>query len=199
MTGFLTAAAKRRGVTALYALAVVGLATSLAGCYRPRMTQEVYPNDYRERHPITLKERERTVEVFVGRNRGGLTPSQRADVLSFAQVWRREATSGIIVDVPRGGPTDRAAADSVREVNSILAASGVPRNAIYVHSYEPPESALASIKIRATRPMRVPIDTALAALERRTMRNGFLLMALQWLALHRDRLDAIIAGPPAAR
>ena len=147
MTGFLTAVAKRRGVTALYALAVVGLATSLAGCYRPRMTQEVYPNDYRERHPITLKERERTVEVFVGRNRGGLTPSQRADVLSFAQVWRREATSGIIVDVPRGGPTDRAAADSVREVNSILAASGVPRNAIYVHSYEPPESALASIKI----------------------------------------------------
>ena len=28
--------------------------------------------------------------------------------------------------------------------------------------------------------MRVPIDTALAALERRIMRNGFLLMALQW-------------------
>ena len=62
-----------------------------------------------------------------------------------------------------------------------------------------PERAGAADEKEATRPMRVPIDTALAALERRIMRNGFLLMALQWLALHRDRLDEIIAGPPAAR
>ena len=102
MTDFLDTIAKRRGATALRALAVVGLATSLAGCYTQRVAQqEAYPNDYRERHPITLKERERTVEIFLGRNRGGLTASQRADVLSFAQLWRREATSGIIVDVPQ--------------------------------------------------------------------------------------------------
>jgi pilus assembly protein CpaD len=147
MTSFPTAIAKRGGATALRALVVVGLATSLAGCYTQRVTQEVYPNDYRERHPITLKERERTVEIFLGRNRGGLTPSQRADVLSFAQFWRREATSGIIVDVPQGGPTDHAAADSMREVHSIFAASGVPRNAVYVRSFKPENSSLTSIKI----------------------------------------------------
>jgi ADP-ribose pyrophosphatase len=62
-----------------------------------------------------------------------------------------------------------------------------------------PQYAGAADEKEATRPMRVPIDTALAALERRTMRNGFLIIALQWLALHRDRLDAVIAGPPAAR
>jgi ADP-ribose pyrophosphatase len=62
-----------------------------------------------------------------------------------------------------------------------------------------PERAGAADEKEATRPMRVPIDTALAALEQRTMRNGFLLMALQWLALNRDRLDAIVAGPPVAR
>lgn len=62
-----------------------------------------------------------------------------------------------------------------------------------------PERAGAADEKEATRPMRVPIDVALAALERKTMRNGFLLMALQWLALNRDRLDAIVAGPPAAR
>ena len=33
-------------------------------------------------------------------------------------------------------PTDRAAADSMHEVQSILAASGVPRNAIYVRPYK---------------------------------------------------------------
>jgi ADP-ribose pyrophosphatase len=62
-----------------------------------------------------------------------------------------------------------------------------------------PERAGAAHEKEATRPMRVPIDAAIAALERRTMRNGFLILALQWLALHRDRLDAMVAGPPAAR
>jgi ADP-ribose pyrophosphatase len=62
-----------------------------------------------------------------------------------------------------------------------------------------PERAGAADEKEATRPMRVPIDIALAALERKIMRNGFLLMALQWLALNRGRLDAIVAGPPAAR
>ncbi len=87
----------------------------LAGCYETApIAAEIdptYPIDYRDRHPITLKEGEHSVQIFVGRNRGGLTPSQRADVAAFAQLWRREATSGIIVNVPHGGPTDRAAAE----------------------------------------------------------------------------------------
>ncbi len=139
MTAFLATIVKRHGAMALRALAVVGLATSLAGCYSQHVAQQEppYPNDYHERHPITLKEREHTVEVFIGRNRGGLTPSQRADVLSFAQIWRRDSNSGIIVDVPRGGPTDRAVADSMREVRSILAASGVPDKAVSARAYRP--------------------------------------------------------------
>jgi pilus assembly protein CpaD len=76
-----------------------------------------------------------------------LSPAQRADVLAFAQLWRREATSGIIVEVPTGGTTGQAAADSMREVHSIFAASGVPRHAVYVRNYRPADTALASIKI----------------------------------------------------
>jgi ADP-ribose pyrophosphatase len=62
-----------------------------------------------------------------------------------------------------------------------------------------PERAGAADEKEATRPMRVALDTALAALAHGTMRNGFLLMALQWLALNRDRLDAIVAGPAVGR
>lgn len=148
MTGLHKAIVGRRPRAALRLLAAGGLAAMLAGCYQSTPVAEArYPFDYRERHPITLKEGEHTVEIFLGRNRGGLTPAQRADVLSFAQLWRREATSGIIIDVPRGGPTAHAAADSMREVHSILAASGVPRNAVYLRSYRPSPSALASIRI----------------------------------------------------
>jgi pilus assembly protein CpaD len=148
MTPVHTAIMGRRGRAARRLLAAASLAALLGGCYqRPQVAQEIYPTDYRQRHPITLKEGRHTVEVFLGRNRGGLSPSQRADVLSFAQSWRHEATSGVIIDVPHGGPTDRAAADSLREINSILAASGVPRHAIYLRRYYPSRTSLASIKI----------------------------------------------------
>jgi pilus assembly protein CpaD len=143
-----TAIAARGAQAALRLLAAGGLALMLAGCYdKTPVAQAEYPTDYRLRHPITLKEGERTVEVFVGRNRGGLTPMQRADVLSFAQLWRREATSGIIIDVPKGGANEHAASDSLREIHSILAASGVPGNAVYVRNYRPSDVSLASIKI----------------------------------------------------
>jgi pilus assembly protein CpaD len=147
MTEFHTVIAARRAQAARRLLGVGALAALLAGCHETTVAQADYPTDYRVRHPITLKEGDRTVEVFVGRNRGGLTPAQRADVLSFAQLWRREATGGIIVDTPKGGPTEQAANDSLREIHSILAASGIPGNAVAVRGYQPSEAALASIKI----------------------------------------------------
>lgn len=41
--------------------------------------------------------------------------------------------------------------------------------------------------------LRVPIDAALAALADGTMRNGLLVVALQWLAINRHRLAALLA------
>ena len=135
--------------------AIAGLAVMLGGCYQhtTAVAETPYPTDYRERHPITLREGDRTVEIFVGRNRGGLTPAQRADVLSFAQQWRHEGTSGVIIDTPQAGASARAAADSMREVHSILAASGVPAKAVYVRGYRPGPAALASIKLRYSKLM----------------------------------------------
>jgi len=147
MTRLYPALAGPRGTTALRIVAISAAAAMLAGCYTPREADNQYPQDYRLRHPITLKEGRQTVEVFLSRNRGGLTPSQRADVLAFAQAWKRQGSSGIVIDAPRGGATDRAAADSLREISSIFAASGIPRNGVYVRNYRPADSALASIKL----------------------------------------------------
>ena len=142
-----------RGVAKAAALATA--AALLAGCnqHTAATAERAYPADYRERHPITLREGDRTVEIFVGRNRGGLTPAQRADVLAFAQQWRHEGTSGVIIDTPQAGASARAAADSMREVHSILAASGVPAKAVYVRGYRPGPAALASIKLRYSKMM----------------------------------------------
>ncbi len=55
----------------------------LAGCNTKTLDMAyTTPPDYRERHPITIKEGARTVEVLVGSRRGGLNPTQRAEVLT---------------------------------------------------------------------------------------------------------------------
>ena len=96
------------------------------------------PTDYRLRHPITISEADRTLEIFIGSNRGELSATQRAEVLAFAQTWKREATGGVLVDLPVGTSNERAAAEAMREIRSILAASGVPADGIIVRSYHPP-------------------------------------------------------------
>lgn len=132
--------------------AVAALAATLAGCYTGHDTVEVVPTDVRHRHPITLQEGHQTIEVFVGTRHGGLTPPQRADVLAFAHRWQREATGGVIIDVPAGTPNERAAAESLHEIESILAAAGVPSQAIAVRPYRPVNpSRLATIRLNYPR------------------------------------------------
>ena len=96
--------AKRRGSHAAHLLALLAGATMLAGCVTTNQDVVVgpTPSDYRQRHPTVIKEEPRTVELFIGSKRGTLTPAQRADVFAFAQEWRREASGGVLIDLPAG-------------------------------------------------------------------------------------------------
>ena len=141
-----------RGVAglALRAVIVVGYAILVCGCNTDQQLVEgvpEVPTDYRLRHPITLGEATHGIEIFVGSNRGALSATQRADVLAFAQTWRREATGGVVVDLPVGTSNARAAAEAMREIGSILTASGVPPRGIAVRNYHPTEGNLATIHI----------------------------------------------------
>ena len=73
MSGFRFCITDRRRLRSV-ALGVLAAASAvlLSGCYRVKDTTASIPSDYRQRHPITIKETERTVEVFVGSSRGGL-------------------------------------------------------------------------------------------------------------------------------
>jgi pilus assembly protein CpaD len=149
MTGFCSCITDRRRFrSAVMGVLAVASTVLLSGCYTVKDTTASIPTDYRRRHPITIKETDNTVEVFVGSNRGGLNASQRADVLAFAQAWKKDATGGIVIDVPVGMSNSMAAEDAVREAHSILAGAGVPPYAIAIRPYAPKTRiAIATVKL----------------------------------------------------
>src|SRR6202050_3980969 len=119
--------------------ALLALATALGACTH---TDEVattasVPDDYRLRHPITIQESNRSVVIFVGQARGGLSAEQRADVMGLAQIWLQEGTGAIVADVPVGTPNSRAAADAFHEAQALLTAAGVPSRGVTLRPYHP--------------------------------------------------------------
>src|SRR5882724_12657893 len=105
--------------------AVAGLSVALGACTYTgvEVVTASVPSDYRLRHPIAIQEANRSIVVFVGHARGGLSGPQRTDVAGLAKIWLREGTGAIIADVPAGTANARAADAAYREIRSILAAS----------------------------------------------------------------------------
>jgi pilus assembly protein CpaD len=147
-----SAGRSRRAALAARMLAAAAGCAILCGCNTVQVAAVPdVPTDYRMRHPIVIKEADRTMEVFVGNSRGALTPAQRASVLAFAQTWRNEATGGVVIDLPADTANARAAAESMHEIRSILAATGVPPHAIVVRPYHPGPRKLATVRINYPR------------------------------------------------
>ncbi len=130
--------------------ALAGLSAALGACTSAggEVVTASVPDDYRQRHPIAIQEADRSIVIFVGHARGGLSASQRGDVMGLAQTWVREATGAIVVDVPVETPNARAAAATFREVQALLAAGGVPPRGIMLHRYHPDDArTLATIRL----------------------------------------------------
>jgi pilus assembly protein CpaD len=133
----------------LRAALVAGYGLLVCGCNTDQQIAGVpdAPTDIRMRHPITITEADHTLQIFIGTNRSSLTAEQRADVLAFAQTWKSEATGGVVVDLPSGSNNELASADALREVQSILAATGVPLRSILVRKYQADARTFAPIRI----------------------------------------------------
>ncbi len=138
--------------------ALFGLSVTLGACTdttREVVTASV-PEDYRLRHPIAIQEADRSVVIFVGHARGGLSAEQRADVIGLARVWVSEGTGAIVADVPIDTPNARAAESAFREARALLAAGGVPARGIKVRHYHPDDPrTLATIRLSYPKIMAV--------------------------------------------
>jgi pilus assembly protein CpaD len=131
--------------------ALIGLTVTLGACQHSADNSLAYvnaPADYRQRHPIAVTEADRSIVVFVGGGRGGLTAEQRAEVMGMARDWLREGTGAVSIDVPVDTPNARAAQDSLREIQATFAAAGVPPRGVLVRKYRPGDPRhMAAIRV----------------------------------------------------
>ena len=139
---------RRSAAAALRATVVIGFGLLASACQTEQITAAPdVPFDYRMRHPITITEAPHVLQLLFGSNRSALTPQQRAQVLAFAQTWKHEATGGVLIDLPTGTHNQRAAAGALHEIQSILAATGVPPKSMIVRTYPTSPNALAAVRI----------------------------------------------------
>ena len=131
------AAPRRLGARGLL---IAGFAAALAGCNTTTASDTTgsIPSGL-PRAPSDRGEgrQEDASMLFVGAGRGGLSPTQRAEVLAFAQNWKRDATGGVTIDRPVGGANERAANDTLKEALSIIVQAGVPNSGIGIRPYHP--------------------------------------------------------------
>lgn len=132
------------------------------------------------------------VEIVAGRLEEGEDPIGCASRECVEEIGVAPASLFHMIDLlPTPGITDEHAALYV----GLVDAAGVVARGGVDHESED------------TRPFRVSINAAIAAAGQGRMANAFLIVALQWLALNRDRLDALarmsvspsFAEPPSAK
>jgi pilus assembly protein CpaD len=117
--------------------ALVGVALALGGCQHDQGITASVPADYQQRHPIAIEEQNRSIVVFVGHARGGLTAAQRADVMGLASTWLQEGTGVIRADFPSGTPNARPVSETMREIQAMLTAAGIPPRGVVARPYQP--------------------------------------------------------------
>ncbi|UGV28014.1 NUDIX hydrolase [Rhodopseudomonas boonkerdii] len=84
--------------------------------------------------------------------------------------------------------------DRLIELYSVLPTPGITDELVtfflgFIDSSKVPQRGGLADEHEDTRPFIVTIDAAIAALEQAQVFNGLMISALQWLALHRDRLQ----------
>ena len=159
---------------------LIGVAILVSGCAnRDSVTSGALPDDYRTRHPITVGEAEKVIDIPVAVGDHGLTMGQREVIAGFAQEYQRSSKGIIRIMTPQGALNSGAAAYAAGDIRRLMVRMGVPKNRILqtgfaAHDYGAPAPVrLSYVAITAqTSPCgEWPEDIALNTTQNRNYHN----------------------------
>jgi pilus assembly protein CpaD len=125
---------------ALPIVVLAALGPALGGCFADRdrdVTGSVYPNDVRDRHPITLVNAPRVLDIFV-QGPNGVDYRQSGDLRMFLAEYRQLGTGPLVVQVPSGADLGGATRQAVAHIRE--SAGG----RLSISSYQPVDPSVAS-------------------------------------------------------
>ena len=121
--------------TAIAALAL----SALAGCEgtsKHHFEVSHQPSSYKQAHPITIGEREKTLDIPVGRSGTQLPRASRQAVTGFAQNYARNPSSAMRVMMPTGSPNAHVASALGADILEALSNGGVEPDRVEIMHYD---------------------------------------------------------------
>ena len=112
---------KRGASLLLRAGALTFVALSLAGCTDRLATGSAISDDYQARHPISVRERAVTLNLFPGRK---LDAASRRRVVEFASDLRAEGARTVEILIPAGAPNQTEARAAIPMIEAALREGG---------------------------------------------------------------------------
>ncbi|WP_316858830.1 CpaD family pilus assembly protein [uncultured Cohaesibacter sp.] len=151
--------------------AVISCALLLVACKSTKQITGSYPDDYRLRHPITLQQSARVIDIPVGIHSVKLTPSSQSAISAFAREFKIENATAVQIMVPAGAKNEASAHKMAREVRLHLLRDGLHEGQIDTVAYTATDAEDAPIRLAyprvvATSPAcEVHPDTRLQAIK----------------------------------
>jgi pilus assembly protein CpaD len=143
----------QRGLRAMaVATAACVVAAGVAGCRSGDEGSRVAGwslTDPSQRHPIMVSQQPSTVSIRVQRGNYGLTPQQRAQVISFVEKYRTvdAGNSKLVIEAPSGAANEVAAMQAVAEIRSLMSDVGFGAASIAVEAYHASGEQTPAIRI----------------------------------------------------
>ena len=131
-------------------LRMAGIATCallLVACQTKKEITGSVPDDYRLRHPITLQQSAKTIDIPVGMHSEDLTPASRSAITGFARDFLQERAAVIQIMVPSGAYNESSAQYVAKKVRSHLMRQGVAHGRIDMVPYSALEASDAPIRL----------------------------------------------------
>jgi pilus assembly protein CpaD len=149
-------ASSGRRTISLAALAVAASAALLAGCGHEGPGTRVAGwsmVDPTHRHPIMVTHQPTTLTLKVGRGSYGLSPHQRAQVVSFIERYRAmdAGNSRMVIEVPSGSPNEVASMQAVAEIRALLTEVGFKTTDVNIEAVQAGGDPQAPIRISYSR------------------------------------------------
>ena len=132
---------------------LLAFSLSLGACATPNIddrTTGSVPLDYRERHPIVITDKTRTLDVPVGQGDAVLPEGTRDTILGFLGRYRAESTGVIQVARPVGAANAGLAANAAAEIEELLALAGVADQDVVRGTYPVAGDAIAPVRLAYT-------------------------------------------------